>query len=61
MFVLDKVFLTASARPVLLPGELERLLVDKASCSVNWRLQLPACSKSCVDTWGCTGTDTVPE
>ena len=31
MLVLDKVFLTASARPVLLPGELERLLVDKAS------------------------------
>ena len=44
MLVLDKVFLTASARPVLLPGELERLLVDKASCSVKQLLQLPACS-----------------
>ncbi|KAK9840879.1 hypothetical protein WJX84_004885 [Apatococcus fuscideae] len=30
MLVLDKVFLTTSGRPVLLPGELERLLVDKA-------------------------------
>ncbi|KAK9867588.1 hypothetical protein WJX84_011841 [Apatococcus fuscideae] len=30
MLVLDKVFLTASARPVLQPGEVERLILDKA-------------------------------